>query len=813
MLSRLLIALSLTYLAIPYVVYFIGSLQPLWALIALLLVVTLLLSALRYHWRMPIIDKDTEEGVASPRPLTLLLYLLVCGFWVLIGGIGGYGYQTSDWIKHEALLKDLIELPWPVVYEYYTLPVAQVYYTALYLPVAALGKLLGWQAANAALYAWALIGVLLAALWFSFLLRKFNGWVLALFIFFAGLDWVGLLILSAPNWQPAIAERWLEVEDWVSLILQYDSMSNMLFWAPQHAIAGWLAGAMTFYLITRRVVRVTLVPLALTGLWSPFVAIGLLPLLLIDWITQPKPWRHLSNYLLGPNLAALALLALTAFYYSAKVGLISPMLEGSLPHGFLLSDPPIDLATRLGQLLLFMLMEFGLYALLLAPTLRTEPPMIRRMAVAVLVTLLVLPLYSVGLNNDLALRASIPALFLLAVLVGRALVNWQSNWRSKGQEAKGAPGWVPTGLLTLFLIGSLTPLSEIVRQLSPFFSSTLFNSTMTWQITQAEKGKGIEELFGEDTTRFTQYVGNINAPFFRLLAKPSQLSFVEPEPTYISYDNKILLDDHRLSPQVNVQPGSKVELLLTLHVFTDVIEQNYGLLIRLVGEGGEEIWKEQGWPQNRPTDQESEELIWPDVRQISIPTDATPGFYRLELAVVDTNTQTMLPATALPEDLPLGELVPIGYLIVGPPPITSTERWPQPIFLRDGVAMVGATIQPSEPVTAGETVSVTLRWQARTAIRRDYTSFVHLLGPDGTLVAQWDQPPRNGFLPTRIWSAGFGLDETYKLTLPPTAEPGTYTLVAGMYDATGQRLPVIFTRNAADNSLDTTFPVGTVQVK
>jgi len=173
----------------------------------------------------------------------------------------------------------------------------------------------------------------------------------------------------------------------------------------------------------------------------------------------------------------------------------------------------------------------------------------------------------------------------------------------------------------------------------------------------------------------------------------------------------------------------------------------------------------------------------------------------------------MLPAYALPEDLPLGELVPIGYLVVGPLPATSTERWPRPVFLGDGVAAVGATIQPTESITAGETVNVTLQWQARTEIRHNYTSFVHLLGPDGTLVAQWDQPPRNGFLPTRIWREGFSLEESYPLALPPTAQPGSYTVVAGMYDAMGQRLPVINARNTMSNPVEFTFQVGTVQVE
>jgi hypothetical protein len=801
MLPRTLFAASLIYLAVPYVVFFIGWLQPWWAVPAVLLVAAMVLGAIAWQRRMPHADEDSP----SLGRATLLLYLLVCAVWIFIAGVGGYGYQTSDWIKHEALLKDLIEQPWPVIYEYYTLPVAQVYYNALYLPVAVVGKLWGWQAANAALFAWALMGMLLAALWFSLLVRKFSGWVLTLFLFFAGLDWVGLLIVSAPNWQAAIVERWREVEDWVSLILQYDSLSNMLFWAPQHAIAGWLAGAMTFYLIKRQASKVKLVPLALTGLWSPFVTIGLLPLLLLDWLAQRQRWRRLADYLHWPNLGAVALLALTALYYNAKLGLISPMLEGEMPHSFLPADPPISMMERLWQLLLFMLIEFGLYSLLVMRTTRSEDRPVRQMAWAVLLTLVLLPLYSIGLNNDLALRATIPALFLLAVLVARALIN---NSLTNDEIRQRVGQGTRRGLLILFLVGALTTLSEVARQISPFV-----DPTTTWQVTDAEKGKGIEELFAGDATRFTQYVGNVNAPFFRLLAKPSQPRPSEVSPPYVSYDNKILLADYQLSPQVNVQPGSTVELLLTLHVFTDVIDQNYGLSLRLIAENGEEIWSEQGWPQNRPTAQEVDELIWHDLRQISIPADAAPGFYRLELAVVDGESQSMLPAYALPEDVALGDMVPIGYLIVGPLPQELIGVWPHPILLGGGLAALGATLQPDHTIAPGETLTVTLRWQARTAVHQNYTAFVHLLAPDGTLVAQWDQPPRNGFLPTRIWRADFSLDERYPLTLPSASQPGNYTVVAGFYDATGKRLPVMNPGRATQNSLSDTFQVGTIQVE
>ena len=71
----------------------------------------------------------------------------------------------------------------------------------------------------------------------------------------------------------------------------------------------------------------------------------------------------------------------------------------------------------------------------------------------------------------------------------------------------------------------------------------------------------------------------------------------------------------------------------------------------------------------------------------------------------------------------------------------------------------------------------------------DLTAFLHLIGPDGQLVAQHDKAPLDGFYPTSAWTPGTILTDTYALQLPATLAPGRYRLVAGWYDAaTGERM-------------------------
>ncbi len=101
--------------------------------------------------------------------------------------------------------------------------------------------------------------------------------------------------------------------------------------------------------------------------------------------------------------------------------------------------------------------------------------------------------------------------------------------------------------------------------------------------------------------------------------------------------------------------------------------------------------------------------------------------------------------------------------------------------------------------TPGETLSLTLYWQADGPTERSYTLFVHLLGPDGLPHGQVDRVPGGGAAPTQSWAAGQTLVEEIALPVAPDAPPGTYHIAVGFYDvAYGDRLPVT---DAAGNPL------------
>jgi len=93
--------------------------------------------------------------------------------------------------------------------------------------------------------------------------------------------------------------------------------------------------------------------------------------------------------------------------------------------------------------------------------------------------------------------------------------------------------------------------------------------------------------------------------------------------------------------------------------------------------------------------------------------------------------------------------------------------------------------------TAAGRLELTLYWQAQDMPRESYTVFVHLVGPDGTIVSQGDSLPAGGDRPTTGWLDGEIIADRHELAVPADGPAGSLTLRVGLYrPTTGERLPV-----------------------
>ena len=131
------------------------------------------------------------------------------------------------------------------------------------------------------------------------------------------------------------------------------------------------------------------------------------------------------------------------------------------------------------------------------------------------------------------------------------------------------------------------------------------------------------------------------------------------------------------------------------------------------------------------------EAAIPDPMVLTVPADLPPGRYRLDVVAYDVLTQD-----------PFGLPVPIDWFRVGPEPAPPAE--PTDITWENGIHLAGHDPLP-DSLEPGAPLTLRLVWTASAAPPGDYTAFVHLLGPDGTLVAQADRAPEGGFYPTSAW--------------------------------------------------------------
>lgn len=90
----------------------------------------------------------------------------------------------------------------------------------------------------------------------------------------------------------------------------------------------------------------------------------------------------------------------------------------------------------------------------------------------------------------------------------------------------------------------------------------------------------------------------------------------------------------------------------------------------------------------------------------------------------------------------------------------------------------------------GQTVRVTLYWEALAQPKADRTVSVRLATSDGALAAQQDMMPSNGARPTSWWQPGWRIRDVYYLTVPAQAAPGAASLDVLLYDSYSQeRVP------------------------
>jgi hypothetical protein len=258
---------------------------------------------------------------------------------------------------------------------------------------------------------------------------------------------------------------------------------------------------------------------------------------------------------------------------------------------------------------------------------------------------------------------------------------------------------------------------------------------------------------------------------------PPEVAPANPLPEGISRSLDLSLLGYDFSSR-SLNPGDRLSLLLYWRA-DGKPGSDYRVAVELRDAQGQAVAQQEGQTANGryPTTKWSAGDVVRDWHDLSLSPDVPPGSYNLVV--------TLLDGAAELGETDLGPVEVSGRPHIFTPP---TMEHSQRARLADRIAFLGYDLSANE-IQAGTPLSLTLYWKPAAPVDKPYTVFVHLLGPDGQVWAQQDNPPGQGALPTSGWLQGEYVADPYRLLLKPEAPAGEYRLEVGMYDpATGARL-------------------------
>lgn len=491
--DSVLCSLAYIYLSLPVCLFMLGWLKPAFSIPFVVLVTVCLIR---------ICLNGSRNSTAADR-LTLshssIIKLLIAGvliiIWVCLSGIGGVSFQTSDHYWRNTIFDILVSHDWPVRYEVATAEGTSVreliYYIGFWLPAALVGKVLGLHAGFIFQTIWACIGCFIA---YYLICRKFKNvrlWYLLLFILFSGLDVIGATLLrnGIPNYMYYDGQSiysplsTTHLEWWCDY--QYSGITTQLFWVFNQTIPAWIA---TLLLIQRKDNRYRIFILGCLLLCSPFPLVGLLPFMLY-WVVKRQKGLFSFENIVGGGITGIvsflylransasqmhgtntATLSFPVKYIAAAIVLLimggilyyfvkfksqkkllylfgAILLVGGLAYSL---HAGFDFCVKIGVLGVFILLEAGVYYLLVFKYHKKEP-----LYYITFIWLCICPLLTVGAGQDFCMRASVPALLFLYLMVTDTLI----------QTAK-KHSYIHCALIcVVLLIGTITPVHEIYRSI------------------------------------------------------------------------------------------------------------------------------------------------------------------------------------------------------------------------------------------------------------------------------------------------------------------------------------------------------------
>ena len=470
--SKLGIVIAFSYIVFPFIIFLIGWCQP---YISIPVISILFLSTyLAVHNSKPLWVPSMDKGSLLQLSLIFLLILVI----TFLSGIGGYSYQNGDHFSRNTIFRILVDHKWPVIEPQANgSSLLMTYYIGFWMPSALIGKIAGVQFGFFFQLLWAILGVSLFFYLICAWRKKIDFLAITIMLFFSGLDAIAyygqLIWLHLINKNPVpnniLGMIFTAHMEWWAHDFQYSSNLTQLYHVFNQSLPIWII-IMLLLLQQNNKNSVFIMGLSLLTSILPFV--GLIPVFLVFTLCDRnspyglqyrfklnKVLPKLKDMLTFQNIMGGGCSGIISFLYlknnssGRSVGAISAVAD-KIPQNTGL--PPLnpqepasvfgsDWMTFAISLILFLILEVGFYAILLY-----KENKYNMLYWCILLMLIAFPLFRVGGGADFSMRASIPPLLILALLIIDKIMN-------------STKGIIRNALILLLVIGAITPLHELGR--------------------------------------------------------------------------------------------------------------------------------------------------------------------------------------------------------------------------------------------------------------------------------------------------------------------------------------------------------------
>ncbi len=290
-----------------------------------------------------------------------------------------------------------------------------------------------------------------------------------------------------------------------------------------------------------------------------------------------------------------------------------------------------------------------------------------------------------------------------------------------------------------------------------------------------KNGQKVKTRFGDDIATALEL--DNDGEFVRALKPAQQLN--------ANFGNQVRLFGYSFD-RTTVAPGDRLRITLYWQALQD-LNSDYFVSTNLLDPSGESYAQRVTEPAfgAAPTSLWRQGELVPDNFDITVPADAHDGKYRIEVSLLDRKKADLLLPLIGPQDRLVLDPITVAHSPISPQAITH----PLTVMLGEPtlITLAGYDLAPTR---AGDSLSLTLYWRPERTIPLDYSVFIHLLDPNGKMIAQQDGPPQSGNAPTSWWRPGELVQDTHALSIPEGLN-GKYQIELGVYDsATGQRLAI-----------------------